>query len=69
MRILLFVDIMDGMIGIYQRIYRIKKSLDKQLLTGLSTSGVSKSFLGSIFPFLYNDIKSLEKLLKKIKLE
>ncbi len=45
-----------------------KKSLDKQLLTGLSTSGVSKSFLGSIFPFLYNDIKSLEKIIKKNKI-
>ena len=45
-----------------------KKSLDKQLLTGLSTSGVSKSFAGSIFPFYYNNIKSLEKIIKKNKI-
>ena len=41
------------------------KNLDKQLLSGLKTNGVSKTFSGSIKPFYYNDIKSLEKLLKK----
>ena len=40
------------------------KSLDNQLLPGLKTDGVSKSFKNSIFPFYYNDIASLEKTLK-----
>ena len=42
-----------------------KNSLDKQLLTGLSSKGVSSSYKNSIFPFFYNDINSLEKILKK----
>ncbi len=42
-----------------------KKSLDNQLLTGLKTDGVSKSFKNSIFPFFYNDIESLKKILQK----
>lgn len=41
------------------------KSLDGQLLPGLNPAGVSSSFKKSIFPFLYNDIDSLEKILKK----
>ena len=45
-----------------------KKSLDDQLLSGLKTDGVSKSFEKSIFPFYYNNIESL-KILLKIKLE
>jgi glutamate-1-semialdehyde 2,1-aminomutase len=43
------------------------KNLDKQLLPGLDTKGVSKSFKGSIMPFYYNDIKSLERLFNKKK--
>ena len=42
-----------------------KKNLDKQLLPGLKTNGVSKSFYNSIKPFLYNDINSLEKIFRK----
>ena len=42
-----------------------KKNLNNQLLPGLKTEGVSKSFKGSIFPFNYNDIESLKKILKK----
>jgi len=38
------------------------KNLDKQLLPGLRPKGVSKTFKNSIKPFIYNDIKSLEKL-------
>ena len=38
-----------------------KKSLDDQLLSGLKTDGVSKSFEKSIFPFYYNNIESLKK--------
>ena len=38
-----------------------KKNLDNQLLPGLSTLGVSKSYSNSLFPFLYNDIDSLKK--------
>jgi len=41
------------------------KSLDKQLLPGLKTKGVSKSFKSSIKPFLYNDLESFKKLFKK----
>ena len=47
--------------------FQSPKNLDKQLLTGLKTKGVSKSFSNSIKPFFYNDIKSLEKLFKKKK--
>ena len=42
-----------------------KKNLDNQLLPGLSTLGVSKSYSNSLFPFLYNDIDSLKKILNK----
>ena len=42
-----------------------KKNLDNQLLPGLSTLGVSKSYSNSLFPFLYNDIDSLKKILIK----
>ena len=41
------------------------KNLDKQLLPGLKTKGVSNSFKNSIKPFLYNDIESLKKIFKK----
>ena len=37
-------------------------NLDKQLLPGLKTYGVSSSYKGSIKLFYYNDIKSLEKI-------
>ena len=40
-------------------------NLDKQLLPGLKTDGVSNSFKGSIKPFNYNDIKSFKKLFLK----
>ena len=42
-----------------------KKSLDDQLLSGLKTDGVSKSFEKSIFPFYYNNIESLKNFTKK----
>ena len=41
------------------------KNLDKQLLPGLKTKGVSNSFKNSIKPFFYNDISSLKKIFKK----
>ncbi len=41
------------------------KNLDKQLIPGLKTTGVSSSFKNSIKPFFYNDINSLKKLFKK----
>ena len=44
-----------------------KKNLDGQLLKGLNTSGVSTSFKRSIFPFHYNNFKSLEKIINKYK--
>ena len=42
-----------------------KKTLDDQLLPGLKTDGVSRTFKKSIYPFYYNDLESLEKILKK----
>jgi glutamate-1-semialdehyde 2,1-aminomutase len=45
--------------------FKNPKNLDKQLLSGLKTKGVSNSFSGSINPFFYNNIKSLEKLFRK----
>ena len=41
------------------------KNLDKQLLPGLKTKGVSQSFKNSIKPFMYNDINSLKKIFRK----
>jgi glutamate-1-semialdehyde 2,1-aminomutase len=41
------------------------KNLDKQLLPGLKTKGVSNSFKNTIKPFMYNDIDSLKKLFQK----
>jgi len=41
------------------------KNLDGQLLPGLKTLGVNKSYANSMFPFFYNDIDSLKKLLVK----
>lgn len=41
------------------------KNLDKQLLPGLKTKGVSNSFKNSIKPFMYNDIEALKKIFKK----
>ena len=41
------------------------KNLDDQLLPGLKTKGVSKSYSGSIKPFIYNDINSLKKIFEK----
>ena len=42
-------------------------NLDKQLLPGLKTEGVSKTFKGSIKPFTYNDINSFKKLFENKK--
>ena len=42
------------------------KNLDKQHLTGLSTS-VSKSYAGTIKPFDYNDLKSFKKIISNKK--
>ncbi len=41
-----------------------KKNLDKQLLPGLKTKGVSSTFKNTIKPFMYNDIDSLKKIFK-----
>ena len=46
-----------------------RKSLDKQLLKGLSTKGISSSYKNSIFPFYYNNIDSLKKIISKNKKE
>ena len=42
-----------------------KNNLDTQLLPGLKTKGVSSTYVNTIFPFNYNDIESLEKVLTK----
>jgi len=41
------------------------KSLDAQLLPGLKTMGVNKSYINTMYPFFYNDINSLHNILKK----
>ena len=40
------------------------KNLDKQLLEGLNSSGVPNSLIDTAMPFNYNDIESLEKIVK-----
>ncbi len=40
-------------------------NLDKQLLPGLKALGVNKNFAKTMFPFFYNDISSLKKILVK----
>ncbi len=44
-----------------------KKNLDEHLIPGLNFKGVYRSLKGSAFPFKYNDIEGLKKLLKKEK--
>ena len=41
------------------------KNLDNQLLPGLKTLGVNNTYTNTMFPFFYNDIESLNKILKK----
>jgi glutamate-1-semialdehyde 2,1-aminomutase len=41
------------------------ENLDKQLMTGLMTDGVNSKLSDTSFPFLYNDIESLESLFLK----
>ena len=43
------------------------KNLDGQLLKGLKTTGVSKTFKDSIFPFKYNDLDSFKNIIRKYK--
>ncbi len=43
------------------------KNLNSHLLPSLKTSGVYKNLKGSIFPFNYNDFKTLKKLINKHK--
>ena len=38
------------------------KNLDNQLLPGLSTKGVSKTYSKTIKPFMYNNINSFKKV-------
>ena len=44
-----------------------KNNLDTQLLPGLKTKGVSESYVNTIFPFNYNDIDSLRKIIEAKK--
>ena len=44
-----------------------KKNLDNHLLAGLSTDGVPKELKGTVHPFMFNDLKSFQKLIKKKK--
>ena len=60
-----FVVIMDGIDWYLATNMSNSKNLDKQLIPGLKTTGVSSSFKNSIKPFFYNDINSLKKLFKK----
>ena len=42
-----------------------ENNLDTHLLPGLATDGVPKYLKNTVFPFQYNDIESLENLIKK----
>lgn len=41
------------------------KNLDNQLLPGLKTLGVNNAYTNTMFPFFYNNIESLNKILKE----
>ena len=45
-----------------------KKNLDKHLIKGLSAAGVPKNLKNTVFPFKFNDIKSLKQIIKKEKI-
>ena len=42
-----------------------KKNLDGHLLSGLEPNGVPRNLMGTVFPFRYNRIVELEKLIKE----
>ncbi len=42
-----------------------KKNLDAHLLSGLSTKGVPKNLRGTVYPFNFNNISELTKIVKK----
>ena len=54
---------MDGMIGIYPQIYKIK-NLNNHLMRDLKIKGVPKVLKNSVFPFNYNDISGLKKIVR-----
>ena len=56
-----FVDIMDGMIGIWQNI-KDKVNLTNHLMPGLSPNGVPKELKNTSIPFEYNNFEQLEKI-------
>lgn len=45
-----------------------KKNLDQHLLSGLSTKGVPKNLTGTVYPFMFNDIDALTKIIKNNKI-
>lgn len=47
--------------------FKNRNNLDEHLMPGLETKGVYRSLRGSVFPFKYNDIEGLKKILKKEK--
>ena len=42
-----------------------KKNLDQHLLSGLSTLGVPKDLGGTVYPFNFNDVENLTKIVKQ----
>ena len=42
-----------------------KNNLDQHLLSGLSTSGVPKNLIGTVYPFMFNNIDELTKTIKE----
>ena len=42
-----------------------KKNLDQHLLSGLSTAGVPKNLIGTVYPFQFNNIDELTRVIKK----
>ena len=45
-----------------------KKNLDNHLLKGLSADGVPRKLKNTVFPFKFNDLNSLKKIIKKKKI-
>ena len=50
-----------------KHIFQNKKALNNHLMKGLNPIGVPSKLKSTIFPFEYNDLKNLKKLLEKIK--
>ena len=66
---LLYVDTMDGTIGIYLQILNNKNNLNRHLFSNLKILGVPKELKKTVFPFMYNDFDYLKKIVTKNKIK